>query len=569
MPLIRLSSADAVETRKNNPFNNWGERGQSNRIEPIATPSFEVPFRLVAGESILTIGSCFARNVEHHLGRLGFKLPARNLFQSPEFADLDPAIINNYGTPSIFNELAWAFGEREFVADDHILEVMPGKFADQQMPSHLRPETRDIVLARRHAITEVYRTAAQCRVVIITLGLSEVWFDTKSGFYLNVAPRPATLRTYPDRYELHVLSYAEVVGFLVEAVRLLQKHGPPDLRVLLTVSPVPLQVTHRPIDVIVANSYSKSVLRAAAEEVITGFPFITYFPSYESVTLTNREFAWTADLRHVSDDIVQINIERMVDAYCDIDGGDAPAVAGDGEAAAIVRAQAARQAGPNTAARFFSENASWSETSMRFAVEHARFLLDSADAPQALALLQRYETRQDPAILALKCEGLLATGQQKDALAILDVAGKRVRSPTLWIALLRAAIATREPNTVTAMLARVLSNVPGRRNFAYLTVARFFRDERNPDEACRYFALALEDGQGRVALEYAELLVSLGRLAEARATIAHYQPQHAKEADRLRRLTELLGTQVGTAKAAEAPKSGFLGRLGAVIRRTN
>ncbi len=113
MPLIRISSEIAVQNRKNNPFAQWGERGAPNRVEPIATPSFDVPFKLVHGEPIFTVGSCFARNVETELANRGFEIPARALFRRPEFSNLDSGIINNYGTPSIYNEFAWAFGERE------------------------------------------------------------------------------------------------------------------------------------------------------------------------------------------------------------------------------------------------------------------------------------------------------------------------------------------------------------------------------------------------------------------------------------------------------------------------
>jgi hypothetical protein len=566
MPLVRIPAHEAVEIRKSNPFNFWGERGQPNRVEPVATPAFDVPFKLVANEAILTIGSCFARNIEHHLARHGFHLPARRLFQRPEFAAHDPAIINNYGTPSIFNELAWAFGEREYVPDDHFIEVMRGRFVDQQMPTHLRPEDRAVILARRHAITEVYRSAAECRVIIMTLGLSEVWFDTKSGFYLNVAPRPAMLKAYPGRYELHVLSYAEVLGFLADAMRLLQKHGRSDLRVLLTVSPVPLTVTHRPIDVMVANSYSKSVLRAATEEVIVQFPFVTYYPSYESVMLSDRKVAWAEDLRHVSDDIVRVNVERMVEAFCDIDESG-EAVTEGGEAVAISRAQAARQAGAGPASRFFTENAVWSSKSLRFAVEHARFLLDGAEPAAALAILEQHRDSRDAAVLALKCEALLASGRQEEALSVLDAMGKRVRSRALWTNLLSAAMATRDAQTVLAILDGVLQNVPGRQQFAYLAVARFFRDARKPEEACHYYAQAMEGNQGRATLEYAELLISLGRVAEARAVLADFVPQHAKESDRLRRLNGVLGGRPDSDREEKQSRpTGFLGRLGAAIR---
>src|SRR5690349_13984215 len=109
MPLVKLSDKEAVLNRKTNPVAGWGERGSSNRVEPIARPSFDVPFKFAPGERIFTIGSCFARNIESELLRLGFAIPMREIFRRTDFANFDLDIINNYGTPSIFNEIAWAF----------------------------------------------------------------------------------------------------------------------------------------------------------------------------------------------------------------------------------------------------------------------------------------------------------------------------------------------------------------------------------------------------------------------------------------------------------------------------
>ena len=57
----------------------------------------------------------------------------------------------------------------------------------------------------------------------------------------------------------------------------------PRLRVLLTVSPVPLAATYEDRSVLVSTMYSKSVLRVAAENVMRRFDWIDYFPSYEII----------------------------------------------------------------------------------------------------------------------------------------------------------------------------------------------------------------------------------------------------------------------------------------------
>jgi hypothetical protein len=65
----------------------------------------------------------------------------------------------------------------------------------------------------------------------------------------------------------------------------------------------------------VANSYSKAVLRVAAEQAAAEFDFVDYFPSYESITLSERDHAWTEDNVHVTQRAVETNVGRMVAAY--------------------------------------------------------------------------------------------------------------------------------------------------------------------------------------------------------------------------------------------------------------
>lgn len=81
MPLLDLSSDEAIGNRKSNPQGVWGDRGGPNRVEPVCKPNFEVPFRFKPEDKISTIGSCFARNVEQALADRGFNVPVREIYQ--------------------------------------------------------------------------------------------------------------------------------------------------------------------------------------------------------------------------------------------------------------------------------------------------------------------------------------------------------------------------------------------------------------------------------------------------------------------------------------------------------
>jgi hypothetical protein len=158
------------------------------------------------------------------------------------------------------------------------------------------------------------RRLPECRVVVITLGLAEVWRDLTSGLPLNLMPIDA-IAPEPDRFVLDVLSYQEIVEELEEIHALLSARGHPDFRILITVSPVPLKSTFRAEDVITANSYSKSVQRAAVEAFVLAHENVDYFPSYETVSMTDRRLAFEIDNRHVQSAVVARVIDRAIAAY--------------------------------------------------------------------------------------------------------------------------------------------------------------------------------------------------------------------------------------------------------------
>jgi hypothetical protein len=57
-----------------------------------------------------------------------------------------------------------------------------------------------------------------------------------------------------------------------------------NLRIILTVSPVPLIATNSGQHVMVATAEAKSILRAVAGQLARYRPYVDYFPSYEIIT---------------------------------------------------------------------------------------------------------------------------------------------------------------------------------------------------------------------------------------------------------------------------------------------
>lgn len=342
MPLEVYSSDDALTiAHANKAFREWPNRQHKNRVEPIGLPKFEPSFHLVPGEKIFTIGSCFARNIEAELEKLGFDVVVRGLLDNPIVRADDPlisampnvrdvpsapSIVNKYTPHSILNELRWALEPDVAPYPDPgaYYEVSPEKYVDANMTNSPQGSL-DRTRQRRKTVLEKASEIRECRIVVITPGFIESWWDNVLKDYVNLAPPIPYMKRNPGRFELHVLNYQEVTQAFDETHALLQRHLKPDFRIIFTVSPVPLHVTFRPMDVMVANAYSKSVLRAAAEEFCQHHDNVDYFPSYESFMCSNRQVAWENDLRHPTQALVKANVHRMIEAYMSISlPGDDP-----------------------------------------------------------------------------------------------------------------------------------------------------------------------------------------------------------------------------------------------------
>lgn len=532
MPLQVISGPVAVETAKLNPFSNWPERGSANnRLEPFAKPAFTPSFRLEPGESILTIGSCFARNIEIELEERGFDIPTRRMIQADlDFARIGYNVLNNYGAPSIWNEISWALDpDRPFNEHDAFFEIFPGKFIDAHLNPGIKPASIETLRSRRRAITAAYRTIQDCRVSIITLGLAECWFDRRTGVYINTAPRRSMIRLDPERFEVHVLSYEEVMGFLTRTIDLIVRHCRPDFRIVLTVSPVPLTATYRDQDVMVANAYSKAVLRAASEALVTAHDFIDYFPSYESVVLSERGLALLSDQVHPTPEVVAVNVRRMLGAYVDDtkmsvhDVRDK--IANAGRQSAIFRLLESR---PDLVQ---------AHSDLALAYANAALQLHKPDIAKAtLAYVDNEVSSAARAIVEARAE--LALNNPNAAIKLLVVEPEERRHKIkFWTTLLEANMAIGDLDRAKICAAKY-STLKVRAPQPLSMLGKAFSMAGRDAEADTFFrqALELSDDNPAVTLDFVEHLGRTGRRADGEPFLAHIVPANPAHQARLDRL---------------------------------
>jgi hypothetical protein len=320
MPLLDLSSSDAFTNARHTAARYPDKTRGGQRLRNIASVSLSPRFNIAEDDQIFTMGSCFAREIEKRLYQLRLSVPMAEIEWSRE--EISSEILNKYTVHAMADELAWALDPegirrsengRLVEIEDLVFEAEPGTWRDVQL--HALAAPWPIVLEQRRQVESATRVVSQCRIVILTLGLAEAWYDTQTGLYANTMFPSQAIKKFPARFRMHLLSYEDVLNQLERIHATLSHFGHPDFRMLITVSPVPFKLSFSGKDALAANTYSKSVQRAAVEAFSLGHENVDYFPSYEIVTLTDRAKSFEDDNMHVQKPVVAEIMDRVVSAY--------------------------------------------------------------------------------------------------------------------------------------------------------------------------------------------------------------------------------------------------------------
>ncbi len=243
---------------------------------------------LSADDRVVTLGSCFARELRTRLEEAGFA--SSNVWI--------PSGLNN--TFAILDFISWCVTGEETGRGFRYDRTDNGAIAEWAPLGE-----RDEYVAR-------LRDAS---AFVFTLGLAEVWEDAATGgvFWRGVPNELFDAERHVFRLSSVEENEANILR-IVELIRTVNARAP----VVLTLSPVPLKATFRDISCIVADCASKSTLRTAIERALSRRPEgVYYWPSFEIVRWAGAHLPYSTYDGHptAARDVSRRVVAEIIDAF--------------------------------------------------------------------------------------------------------------------------------------------------------------------------------------------------------------------------------------------------------------
>jgi len=248
-------------------------------------------FTIDAETKVATAGSCFAQHIARFLRQRGSEVidvepppPGLPVETARSFGYLlySARYGNIYSTRQLLQLTKEAYAGQPLA--DCVWEKN-GRYYDAFRPS-VEPQglsTPELVIAhRRQHLEQVRSMLDSVSVFVFTMGLTEAWISRVTQHVYPTAPGTIAGSYDPNVFAFKNFTFEETYADFVEFRSILKKHNP-SARILVTVSPVPLTATASDKHVLVATTYSKSVLRAVAGQLSDEFADVDYFPSYELI----------------------------------------------------------------------------------------------------------------------------------------------------------------------------------------------------------------------------------------------------------------------------------------------
>jgi hypothetical protein len=268
---------------------------------------------------IASLGSCFAREIKNILLREGFSYITKEL-EHPAAKHGSAAWERVYNTFCMRQIFEYTFDQWE----------PDRRWWQSPVSKQIQDPYRRIILYdsisqaeadfahHRHCSRQALEEA---EVLILTLGLTEIWEDQVDGAVICLPSGPYVNEGGDlSRYRFRVSRYEDNLHNLECIHSILATHNP-GCRLLITVSPVHLWATFRPdLDVISASCNSKATLRAVADEFAARHDNVFYFPAFEMATIYRTlqgESIWAPGREnfHVNQETIEFIMQQFFAFY--------------------------------------------------------------------------------------------------------------------------------------------------------------------------------------------------------------------------------------------------------------
>jgi hypothetical protein len=162
----------------------------------------------------------------------------------------------------------------------------------------------------KHHLEAVKRAIEKADTFVFTLGLTETWENSQDGGIYPVCPGTVAGEYNPKFHRFKNFSVEEL-GQDLEDVHKLLKRINSKIKLIITVSPIPMVATYTNNHVVIANAHSKSKLIVAAHNLVSDKQDTEYFPAFEMVIGPYIQNAFENDNRTVK----QEHIEKVMNIF--------------------------------------------------------------------------------------------------------------------------------------------------------------------------------------------------------------------------------------------------------------
>ena len=284
---FRGKNCNFIPSKKHFKDNNFFEKYILKGFKP------NKPF-ITKKHNILAFGSCFAAEVSKYLASKNYSIFNKKYSTDAHIIRYGEGMANTF---TVLEQLLWAFDNKNIEKNTWYYSPNEEVRSDQK----IREQTLQLL--------------NQIDVFIITVGLSEVWYNKQNDqvFWKAI---PAN-KFDENKHGFRLSSVAENTHNLENIYNIIKKNKP-SASVIFTLSPIPLMATFRPQSCITANSVSKSILRVSLDQLISKYKKnkdIYYFPSFEIV----KDYfvdPFMDDNRHLKKDSVLEIMRLFENNYC-------------------------------------------------------------------------------------------------------------------------------------------------------------------------------------------------------------------------------------------------------------